>query len=158
MLHLFPYGTVPDGMNGERKVTRSVERANQRVRRYLATHLDELDITEIEAHLLARLSGKGRCSVADLQKAFGLRPSTLTNALDRLERRQLVHREPDPTDRRTFQLALTASGRKAARAVITMVDALEARMAQRVTAAELEAFHVVIAALEESCRDRTTDS
>src|SRR5215469_16135288 len=134
-------------MNGERKVTRSVERANQRVRRYLSTHLDRLDITEIEAHLLARLAGKGPCSVADLQRALGLRPSTLTNALDRLQRRELLRRELDPTDRRTFQLTLTTAGHKAARDVIAMVDTLESRLAQRVTARQLQAFHAVIAAL-----------
>jgi len=136
-------------MNGERKIARTVERANQRVRRYLAAHLDRLDITEIEAHLLARLSAKGPCSVADAQRALGLRPSTLTNALDRLERRGFLLRQPNPDDRRTFLLTLTAAGRRAARTVIAMVDALEAQIATRVTPAQLDGFHAVIAALEE---------
>jgi DNA-binding MarR family transcriptional regulator len=142
---------------GDSHLLVSGTRGNQRVRRYLSTHLDQLDITEIEAHLLARLAGRGSCSVADLQRAFGLRPSTLTNALDRLQRRGLLRREPDPADRRTFQLTLTSSGHKAARAVIAMVDTLEARLAQRVTARQLEAFHGVIAALEESCNDQPTN-
>jgi DNA-binding MarR family transcriptional regulator len=135
-------------MKGEQGVIRSVERANQRVRRYLAAHLDRLDITEIEAHLLARLSAKGPSSVAELQRAFGLRPSTLTNALNRLERRELLVREPDPLDRRTFTLRLTADGRRAARRVIALVDSLEARLATKVSEKELESFLAVIAALE----------
>src|SRR5437016_10686057 len=118
--------------NDSRKVTRSIERTNQLVRRYLAAHLDRLGITEIEAHLLARLSAKGPISVANLQRAFGLRPSTLTNALDRLERRQFIGRRTDPQDRRGVLVALTAAGRRAAREVITMVDALEARVAAHV--------------------------
>jgi DNA-binding MarR family transcriptional regulator len=134
-------------MNGERKVTRSVERANQLVRRYLATRLERLDITEIEAHLLARLSSKD-CSVADLQRSFGLRPSTLTNALDRLERKKLVLRRPDPDDRRTFRLQLTPAGRRTARTVIQLVDELEARVAKSATAKQIATFHEVIAALE----------
>jgi DNA-binding MarR family transcriptional regulator len=137
-------------MNGERKVTRSIERTNQLVRRHLATHLDELDVTEIEAHLLARLAAKGPCSMADVQRAFGLRPSTLTNALDRLERRGFLLRRSDPSDRRTFLLELTAAGRGAARQVTTLVDALEAKLASRVSKAQLESFHAVIAALEDS--------
>src|SRR5690349_16321514 len=124
-------------MNSLRKVTRSIERTNQLVRRYLADHLDRLGITEIEAHLLARLSAKGSISVADLQRAFGLRPSTLTNALDRLERRRLIARRTDPADRRSVLVALTAAGRKAAREVIAMVDALEARVSGRVSKEEL---------------------
>jgi DNA-binding MarR family transcriptional regulator len=136
-------------MNGE-KVTRSIERTSQLVRRYLATHLDRLDVTEIEAHLLARLASKGPSSMAVVQKAFGLRPSTLTNALDRLERRRFLLRRSDPNDRRTFLLELTAAGRRAARDVIALVDAVEDRLGSRVSKAQLESFHAVIAALEDS--------
>jgi len=137
-------------MNGEQKVTRAVERANQRVRRYLARHLDELGITEIEAHLLARLGSKGPSTVAAVQEAFGLRGSTLTNALDRLERKGLLERQIHQADRRTYLLALTGPGIAAARQVVAMVDVLEVRVAGRVTEDQLRAFHAVVAALEDS--------
>jgi len=137
-------------MNGEQKVTRAVERVNQRVRRYLARHLDELDITEIEAHLLARLGSKGPSTVAAVQEAFGLRGSTLTNALDRLERKGLLERRIHQADRRTYLLALTEPGIAAARQVVAMVDVLEARVAERVTSHQLHAFHAVVTALEDS--------
>lgn len=137
-------------MTGENGVARSVERANQRVRRYLAANLETLEITEIEAHLLARLVARGPLSIAELQRAFGLRPSTLTNALDRLERRAFLTRESDPADRRTFTVRLTGSGAKAARVVIALVDSLEERLAERVSEQQLEGFLAVIAALEDS--------
>ena len=121
-------------MNGEQRITRTVERANQLVRRYLTAHSDRLGVTDIEAHLLARLGAKGPTSVADIQRAFGLRASTLTNALDRLERRRLLRREPHPGDRRTFLLSLTPAGTDAARRVVATVDALEARVTARVMA------------------------
>ena len=127
-----------------------MERANQRVRRYLAANLDRLEVTEIEAHLLARLLAKGPLSIAELQRAFGLRPSTLTNALNRLERREFLVRESDPVDRRTFTVRLTESGSDAARDVIALVDSLEARLAERVSEKQLDAFLAVIAALEDS--------
>ncbi len=88
--------------------------------------------------------------MAQLQDAFGLRPSTLTNALDRLERREIVVRQLHPADRRTFLLSLTPSGTDAASRVISMVDVLETRVAERVTADQLAAFHAVVAALEQS--------
>lgn len=137
-------------MTGEKGVARSVERANQRVRRYLAANLETLEIREIEAHLLARLVARGPLSIAELQRAFGLRPSTLTNALDRLERRAFLTRESDPADRRTFTVRLTGSGAKAARVVIALVDSLEERLAERVSEQQLEGFLAVIAALEDS--------
>jgi DNA-binding MarR family transcriptional regulator len=136
-------------MNGEKRVLRTIERANQRVRRYLAAQLDDLDITEIEAHLLARLAARGPCAVADVQRAFGLRRSTLTNALDRLEHKALLTRQPYPPDRRTFLLELTAEGRKAALRVTGVVDVLEEQVTARVSADQLDAFHAVVAALED---------
>ncbi len=139
-------------MNGEQRITRSVERVNQTVRRYLTAHSDRLGVTDIEAHLLARLATRGPASVADIQRAFGLRASTLTNALDRLERRGLLRREPHPDDRRTFLLSLTPAGIHAAGHVVATVDVLEARVAARVTAAQLDGFHAVMAAVEEAAR------
>jgi len=136
-------------MNGEKRVIRTIERANQRVRRYLAAQLDDLDITEIEAHLIARLAARGPCSVAEVQQAFGLRRSTLTNALDRLERKGMLTRRLHPADRRTFLLELTTPGRQAASRVTGVVDVLEEQVRTRVSADQLGAFHAVMAALEE---------
>jgi DNA-binding MarR family transcriptional regulator len=136
-------------MNGEKRIIRTIERANQRVRRYLAAQLEDLDITEIEAHLIARLTARGPCSVAEVQQAFGLRRSTLTNALDRLERKGLLTRQLHPADRRTFLLELTPPGREAAGRVIGVVDDLEQHVKSRVPAGQLDAFHAVMAALED---------
>jgi DNA-binding MarR family transcriptional regulator len=88
--------------------------------------------------------------MATVQKAFGLRPSTLTNALDRLERRGFLLRRSDPHDRRTFLLELTAAGRRAASQVTRLVEAVEARLASRVSKAQLASFDAVMAALEDS--------
>jgi MarR family transcriptional regulator, organic hydroperoxide resistance regulator len=139
-------------MTGEPKVTRAIERANQLVRRYLAARLERLDITEVEAHIMARMSARGPCSVADLRTAFGFRASTLTNALDRLEGKALLARRTDPSDRRTFLLELTASGRRVSRRVIALVDDLEGRVSSRVSRDQVAGFQAVVAALEEALR------
>jgi DNA-binding MarR family transcriptional regulator len=135
-------------MNGEKRIVRTVERANQRVRRYLAAQLDDLDITEIEAHLIARLSVRGPCTVSEIQQAFGLRRSTLSNALDRLEDKDLLTRETHRADRRTFLLELTPSGLEAAARVRGVVDDLERHVQAEVSAEQLAAFYTVMAALE----------
>jgi len=135
-------------MNGEKRILRTIERANQRVRRYLAARLEDLDITEIEAHLIARLSVRGPCTVSEVQQAFGLRRSTLSNALDRLEHKGLLTRSVHPADRRTFLLELTASGFEAAARVRGVVDDLERKVLAEVSAEQLAAFYAVMAALE----------
>jgi DNA-binding MarR family transcriptional regulator len=135
-------------MNGEKRLLRTIERANQRVRRYLAAQLGDLDITEIEAHLIARLSVRGPCTVFEVQQAFGLRRSTLSNALDRLEHKGLLTRGVHRADRRTSLLELTASGLETAARVRGVVDDLERHVRADVSAEQLAAFYAVMAALE----------
>ncbi|MBT3175769.1 MAG: MarR family transcriptional regulator [Desulfobacula sp.] len=46
----------------------------------------------------------------ELGKRSGLEPSTMTGLLDRMEKDQLVKREPDPHDRRANRICLTKAG------------------------------------------------
>ncbi|MHB8879859.1 MAG: MarR family winged helix-turn-helix transcriptional regulator, partial [Myxococcaceae bacterium] len=51
-------------------------------------------------------------SAGSLASILHLHPSTLTGILDRLSRRGLLSRRPDPRDRRRALLGLTAKGRR----------------------------------------------
>jgi DNA-binding MarR family transcriptional regulator len=52
----------------------------------------------------------------DLGSRLGVTPSTLTGHLAALERRGHVRKSPDPVDRRSYRVELTASGRRTWRA------------------------------------------
>ncbi|MFT4038501.1 MAG: MarR family transcriptional regulator [Thermomicrobiales bacterium] len=52
----------------------------------------------------------GATSPGELARKWRVTPAVITGIIDRLERRELVRREPDPHDRRRLQLALTAAG------------------------------------------------
>src|SRR5215217_2619505 len=60
----------------------------------------------------AALSGirQGASSPGELARLWQVTPAVITGIIDRLERRELVRREPDPDDRRRLCLALTDSG------------------------------------------------
>ena len=60
--------------------------------------------------------------------ATALRPSTLTGVLDRLERRELLVRVPNPADRRSIVVRLTPAGRAHATRVAEAFAELEARL------------------------------
>src|ERR1043165_71892 len=77
----------------------------------------------------------------------GRRGATAPPVLDRLEERGLLHRRPNPADRRSFLLDLTANGRRIAEQVQTFVDALERAIAQKVTKEEEAGFRAVMAAI-----------
>jgi DNA-binding MarR family transcriptional regulator len=79
---------------------------------------------------------------------FGLKKSTLTGILDRLERRGCVRRRPHPSDRRSFLVHITRSGRAFAEKVQVPVDRLEEEIADRVGPRDVEGFRRVMAAID----------
>ena len=60
----------------------------------------------------AALTGirNGASSPGELARLWQVTPAVITGIIDRLERRELVRREPDPDDRRRLRLALTDTG------------------------------------------------
>lgn len=57
-----------------------------------------------EVSALMALWDGGRCSASELSKRIGLSRAAMTTMLDRLERAELVTRDPDPEDRRQVLL------------------------------------------------------
>lgn len=90
----------------------------------LARHLDlarrqsfaDHDLETWEFDVLAALRRSGEpyaLSPGQLAAETMVTSGTMTNRIDRLEARDLVRREPDPTDRRGVRVLLTAAGRSA---------------------------------------------
>jgi MarR family transcriptional regulator, multiple antibiotic resistance protein MarR len=73
--------------------------------------LAPLDITAAQYVILMSLAHGGASSASDLCKGISYDPGAMTRMLDRLERRGLVRRVPNPDDRRVFHLELTEEGR-----------------------------------------------
>jgi MarR family transcriptional regulator, organic hydroperoxide resistance regulator len=105
----------------------ALQRATHATLQLLATELVDLDLTASEINALANLAdGRGR-TVSELGVAVGIRSSTLTSVLDRLERRGHITRGARPGDRRAVLIELTASGRQAAGVIQQAITALERR-------------------------------
>jgi len=101
-----------------------------------------------EGHLLSYLRSYAPCPIADVVTVFGLRGSTATAVLDRMEERGLITRTPNPDDRRSFLLELTAEGRSIAGEVQELVEKLEHSIARRITKDDETGFRNVMAAIE----------
>ena len=132
----------------------AVHRATHRIGLYLAS-LREPALSQGEAHILARLALHSPATIADLHADLAHKRSTLTSILDRLAARGLITREVGTEDRRTFVVAPTVKGRKAARQVLDHLTALETAVGRRATAEELRAFLKVLAAIEDQAREAT---
>jgi DNA-binding MarR family transcriptional regulator len=73
----------------------------------------ELDIGNDKAELLISLA-QAPLTLREISRAFDVDPSAATVAVDRLERRGLVRREPHPEDKRSKLVTLTDRGQQAA--------------------------------------------
>lgn len=80
------------------------------------------------------------CVLSELNRVFGLKPSTLTSLLDRLENRKLISRRINPTDRRSWIIEIRAEGERVARRLRSMVDRFEDSVIEGVSPAEMEGF------------------
>jgi DNA-binding MarR family transcriptional regulator len=104
------------------------QRVTHRLLAALDRELSSLQLSAAETNALACFTGRPARTVRELVAATGQRPSTLTGVLDRLERRGLVERRPNPADRRSIAIHLTSEGHAAADAVAAAFAAVEARL------------------------------
>ena len=97
--------------------------------------------------MLAYLLSYGPCSIAKLLRVFGFKKSTLTSILDRLVTRGFTSREVCPTDRRSFMIGLTSTGRTIAAEIRRQVEELEAEITRLVGPRHIAGFERVMQAI-----------
>jgi DNA-binding MarR family transcriptional regulator len=105
----------PEAADGMAAVT-SIMRAHQLVLAAVDAVLRPMNLTfaRYELLMLLRFSGRGALPLAVIGSRLQVHPTSVTSAVDRLERDGLVCREPHPTDRRTTLARLTPAGRRLA--------------------------------------------
>jgi DNA-binding MarR family transcriptional regulator len=86
--------------------SQTIGRLMRHMRAAAAQH--ELSLTE--SAVLARLGRDGPATTAELARAEGMRPQSMSAAIATLEERGLVERKPHPSDGRQMNVALTDKG------------------------------------------------
>ena len=127
-----------------------IHKSTRQIAGYFERELEGTGIAGQEGHLLSYLRSYAPCPVGELVTVFGLRGSTVTSVLDRLEERGFIARRDNPEDRRSFLLDLTAEGRRLADSVQGFVDRLEAGIQRRISVADEAGFKAVMAAIAEA--------
>jgi DNA-binding MarR family transcriptional regulator len=92
-----------------------IQYLQRHLRRAMEETLAEHGLTHGEWSVLGHLrrSEAGRLTPGQLARQGDLSTGAMTNRLDRLEQAGLVTRVPDPDDRRSVQVELTAAGHEA---------------------------------------------
>lgn len=79
----------------------------------LEQHLLESPFTLTEARVLFELAHRDRALAKEIGAGLGLDPGYLSRIVQAFAERGLITRKPVPSDRRQFELALTAKGKQA---------------------------------------------
>ncbi|HEX6864152.1 MAG TPA: MarR family transcriptional regulator [Thermoanaerobaculia bacterium] len=134
-----------------------LHKASRQITVYLETHTRELGVSPGEGHFLSYLRSYSPAPVGELVRVFGIKQSTFTSLLDRLEKAGLIRREMNPGDRRSFLIHITEAGRELAERLNRFLETLEAEIREKVSPQDLEGFRAVMAAVEETTRVRLRD-
>lgn len=124
-----------------------IHKASRQISIYLERATVELGVSPGEGHLLSYLRSYAPCSVSELERVFGHKPSTLTSMLDRLAERDLLTRQINPGDRRSFTIELTPAGRRLAGKIQKMLVTFEQQLKDRISDRQMAGFGAVMEAI-----------
>jgi MarR family transcriptional regulator, transcriptional regulator for hemolysin len=132
-----------------------VARIARRLRQAVDAELRVLGLTEATWRPLVyvRRLGDG-VRQKELATALSIEGPSLVRILDNLERRGLIERRADESDRRARGIHLTRSGRELARRAAKVGGEVQARVLASVSAAELEACQRVLSGIERELEER----
>jgi DNA-binding MarR family transcriptional regulator len=82
-----------------------------------AERLEVLRLSPPQAGIIGLIGRRSGLSQQELANQLGMFPSRLVSILDQLERSGLIERRANASDRRTYSLHLTASGKKTLQAI-----------------------------------------
>ncbi len=125
----------------------ALQRATHATLQVLAAELVDLDLTASEVNAMANLADGRSRTISELGKAVGVRPTTLTSVLDRLERRGHITRGNRPGDRRVVVVELTSDGREAATAIREAITRIEYRALGSLPVSEMAVLRQALEAL-----------
>lgn len=108
-----------DAMSAATSITRAHQLVIGRINEALAPF--DLTFSRFEALALLHFSRRGSLPLGKMGNRLMVHPTSVTNAIDRLERDGLVRRVPHADDRRTVLAEITEEGR---RVVAKAADAL----------------------------------
>ncbi len=131
-----------------------LHKASRQISVFLESNSQEPALSSTESHLLTYLRSYAPAPISELVRVFGIKQSTFTSMLDRLEKAGLVRREVNPDDRRSFLIHITDEGRALAEAMTHNLEDFEDNIRKRVSARDVKGFHAVMGAVDEITRVR----
>jgi len=102
-----------------------LNQANHAVRSRLEAGLSSLEMTGIQYTVLSVIGNRGGISSAELSRRFFVTPQTMNELIGGLQRRGLIHRKEDPSNRRILRMTLTDAGKQMLHDCDAVADRIE---------------------------------
>lgn len=131
-----------------------LHKASRQITVYLDDHTQSPPVSPVEAHVLTYLGSYAPAPIGELVRVFGIKQSTFTSLLDRLEKAGLVRRELNPDDRRSFLIHITDTGQELAKEMTRRLETFEDDIRKRVNPRDVKGFHAVMGAVDQITRVR----
>jgi DNA-binding MarR family transcriptional regulator len=126
-----------------------LHKASRQISVYLESRTRALGVSPLEGHVLTYLRSYAPASIRDLVRVFGIKQSTFTSLLDRLEHGGYARRTINPDDRRSFLVHITEEGSDLAARITRLLRSLEDDIRQRVEGRDVKGFQAVMGAVDE---------
>ncbi len=107
----------PDDEQDEETLAEAFWAVSRNLRHRGRESIGSLGITPAQARAVGELRRHGSMRISALSEHLHIAPRSGTEVVDALEERGLLHRSPDPDDRRATLVTLSTQGEKVAEAV-----------------------------------------
>lgn len=104
----------------------------------------KVDITMTIGFVLLNISSKDGTPATKIAPLMGLESRSLTRVLKNMEEKGLIYRQPDPNDKRSVRIFLTAQGKKKKEVSRTTVLAFNEAVMNEIPKEKLKVFFEVI--------------
>ncbi|MDD5169839.1 MAG: MarR family transcriptional regulator [Syntrophales bacterium] len=121
-----------------------IAKANQISNKFLGQKVALLNITPVQALVLAFLGDEDQVTSTELGRKTELDSATLTGILDRLAAAEIIERKGNPDDRRSILVHLTEKGRKMADESIKLIADANREFLSALTEEEKKELHRLI--------------
>lgn len=99
-----------------------IDAISKKAARIVTRTVGEAGLTPAQYLVVANLPEKGGTPLGEVANILRCSPSTITGIVDTMEKKDLVARAPNPEDRRSHLLVLTAKGRALRRSTPGLED------------------------------------
>ncbi|MCM3666745.1 MarR family transcriptional regulator [Mesobacillus subterraneus] len=123
-------------------------RLSKKLTRIINIYLKPYNITTEQWSVLRTLSDSDEISQKELSQRSDKDQATLTKILDLLVKHELVERLPNPADRRSFLIKITAKGGKIVHEVTPYLEKIFLKITREISEEKLLMYREVLLSLE----------